>query len=97
MQINENDFSVLEIVGSLTHQRSSTVTTMYKITLYELDHCFILYHVLIATLPGMWERTITIGSAGKTFSITGWKVTCRMMCYSHEFKDRNWKMLISAS
>lgn len=21
----------------------------------------------------MWERTITIGSAGKTFSITGWK------------------------
>ena len=23
----------------------------------------------------MWERTITVGSAGKTFSITGWKVT----------------------
>lgn len=22
----------------------------------------------------MWERTITIGSAGKTFSVTGWKV-----------------------
>ncbi|XP_037775566.1 uncharacterized protein LOC119572532 [Penaeus monodon] len=28
---------------------------------------------LSATLPGMWERTITIGSAGKTFSVTGWK------------------------
>ena len=28
----------------------------------------------IATLPGMWERTITIGSGGKTFSFTGWKV-----------------------
>jgi len=27
-----------------------------------------------ATLPDMWERTITIGSAGKTFSVTGWKV-----------------------
>jgi len=27
-----------------------------------------------ATLPGMWERTITVGSAGKTFSVTGWKV-----------------------
>jgi kynurenine--oxoglutarate transaminase/cysteine-S-conjugate beta-lyase/glutamine--phenylpyruvate transaminase len=27
-----------------------------------------------ATLPGMWERTITIGSAGKTFSVTGWKL-----------------------
>ena len=22
----------------------------------------------------MWERTITIGSAGKTFSVTGWKI-----------------------
>ncbi|XP_078502717.1 kynurenine--oxoglutarate transaminase 1-like [Lissotriton helveticus] len=31
-------------------------------------------HIRIATLPGMWERTLTIGSAGKTFSATGWKV-----------------------
>ncbi|GAB2457353.1 pyridoxal phosphate-dependent aminotransferase [Jatrophihabitans fulvus] len=31
-------------------------------------------HVPIATLPGMRERTVTIGSAGKTFSTTGWKV-----------------------
>jgi N-succinyldiaminopimelate aminotransferase len=31
-------------------------------------------HVPIATLPGMRERTITIGSGGKTFSVTGWKV-----------------------
>jgi N-succinyldiaminopimelate aminotransferase len=31
-------------------------------------------HVPIATLPGMWERTVTIGSGGKTFSVTGWKV-----------------------
>ena len=30
--------------------------------------------VRIATLPGMWERTITVGSAGKTFSVTGWKL-----------------------
>jgi aspartate/methionine/tyrosine aminotransferase len=28
----------------------------------------------IATLPGMVERTIKIGSAGKIFSLTGWKV-----------------------
>ncbi|XP_011706661.1 PREDICTED: kynurenine--oxoglutarate transaminase 3-like, partial [Wasmannia auropunctata] len=28
----------------------------------------------LATLPGMYERTITIGSAGKTFSVTGWKI-----------------------
>jgi N-succinyldiaminopimelate aminotransferase len=31
-------------------------------------------HVPIASLPGMWERTVTIGSAGKTFSLTGWKI-----------------------
>jgi len=31
-------------------------------------------HIRIATLPGMWERTITLGSAGKTFSVTGWKI-----------------------
>ncbi|XP_074871749.1 kynurenine--oxoglutarate transaminase 1-like isoform X2 [Carettochelys insculpta] len=31
-------------------------------------------HLRIASLPGMWDRTITIGSAGKTFSTTGWKV-----------------------
>ncbi|KAL5484469.1 hypothetical protein EMCRGX_G020977 [Ephydatia muelleri] len=32
-----------------------------------------LEHIRMATLPGMWERTLTIGSAGKTFSATGWK------------------------
>jgi N-succinyldiaminopimelate aminotransferase len=31
-------------------------------------------HIPIATLPGMRERTITVGSGGKTFSVTGWKV-----------------------
>ena len=31
-------------------------------------------HVPLATLPGMAERTLTISSLGKTFSVTGWKV-----------------------
>jgi N-succinyldiaminopimelate aminotransferase len=31
-------------------------------------------HVPVCTLPGMWERTLSISSAGKTFSFTGWKV-----------------------
>ena len=31
-------------------------------------------HVPLMTLPGMAARTIRIGSAGKTFSLTGWKV-----------------------
>jgi len=30
-------------------------------------------HVPIATLPGMFERTITVSGVGKTFSVTGWK------------------------
>ncbi|GGK97601.1 aminotransferase [Streptomyces flaveus] len=31
-------------------------------------------HIPLATLPGMRNRTVTIGSAGKSFSFTGWKV-----------------------
>ena len=31
-------------------------------------------HVPLATLPGMAERTLTLSSAGKTFSFTGWKI-----------------------
>lgn len=31
-------------------------------------------HIRMATLPGMWERTVTFGSAGKTFSTTGSKI-----------------------
>src|SRR3954466_14992560 len=32
-----------------------------------------LEHIPLATLPGMAERTVTISSLGKTFSVTGWK------------------------
>jgi N-succinyldiaminopimelate aminotransferase len=31
-------------------------------------------HVPLATLPGMAERTLSISSSGKTFSLTGWKI-----------------------
>jgi N-succinyldiaminopimelate aminotransferase len=31
-------------------------------------------HVPIGSLPGMAERTVSISSAGKTFSFTGWKI-----------------------
>jgi len=31
-------------------------------------------HIRMANLPGMWDRTVTVCSAGKTFSITGWKI-----------------------
>jgi aspartate/methionine/tyrosine aminotransferase len=42
---------------------------VYEHLVYE-DH----EHVPLSTLPGMWERTISLSSAGKTFSFTGWKV-----------------------
>jgi aminotransferase len=31
-------------------------------------------HISLATLPGMFERTITINGASKTYSVTGWRV-----------------------
>jgi N-succinyldiaminopimelate aminotransferase len=31
-------------------------------------------HVRLATLPGMWERTLTLSGAGKTFCCTGWRI-----------------------
>jgi N-succinyldiaminopimelate aminotransferase len=50
-------------------------------------------HVPAASLPGMRERTVTISSAGKTFSVTGWKIgwTCappeltRALQAAHQF------------
>lgn len=41
---------------------------MYEWTIYDKNE-----HVRICSLPGMWNRTITVGSAGKTFSVTGWR------------------------
>lgn len=40
-------------------------------------------HTRMATLPGMWDRTLTVTSAGKTFSVTGWKIgasQCNAIC-----------------
>ncbi len=31
-------------------------------------------HIPIATLPGMAERTITVGGFGKTYAVTGWRL-----------------------
>lgn len=31
-------------------------------------------HISLASLPGMWERTVTLSSLGKSFSLTGWKI-----------------------
>jgi kynurenine--oxoglutarate transaminase/cysteine-S-conjugate beta-lyase/glutamine--phenylpyruvate transaminase len=49
-------------------------------------------HIRMATLPDMWDRTVTICSAGKTFSVTGWKLgwsigpkhLIRALCMIHQ-------------
>ena len=38
------------------------------------EHIAFTPHVSVASRPGGWERTLTVSSIGKTFSVTGWKV-----------------------
>lgn len=61
----------LELVASLAREHDAWVVTdeVYEHLVFDVAP-----HVPMATLPGMRERTITISSAGKTFSATGWKV-----------------------
>jgi len=62
--------STLELIVELAHQHDAIIVTD---EVYE-HLTFGAPHIPIATLPGAWERTVTISSAGKTFSLTGWKV-----------------------
>ena len=61
----------LELVAELARAHDAVVVTdeVYEHLTYDGAE-----HIPIATLPGMFERTLTISSAGKTFSVTGWKV-----------------------
>jgi len=62
----------LELIASLCRQHDVIAITdeVYEELIYDPA----LPHISLATLPGMWERTITLSSLGKTFSLTGWKV-----------------------
>ncbi|XP_029424586.1 kynurenine--oxoglutarate transaminase 1 isoform X3 [Nannospalax galili] len=61
----------LELVAGLCQQHDTVCIAdeVYQWLVYDGHQ-----HVSIASLPGMWGRTLTIGSAGKSFSATGWKV-----------------------
>ena len=49
--------------------------TLRFVTLHGLGFTFDQYeHVPMATLPGMYERTVCISGLSKTFSITGWRL-----------------------
>lgn len=55
---------VLQVIADLAKEFNVLVISdeVYEWLVYEGNE-----HVRIASLDGMWERTITIGSAGKTF------------------------------
>lgn len=61
----------LELVAAFSKKHDLFVFTdeIYEHFLY--GDCV---HIPPATLPGMWERTITISGLSKTFSITGWRI-----------------------
>ena len=61
----------LELVCALAREHDAWVVTdeVYEHLIFDGAE-----HVPVSTLPGMRERTLTISSAGKTFSTTGWKV-----------------------
>jgi aspartate/methionine/tyrosine aminotransferase len=61
----------LEILASLAREHDLIVISDEVWEHIVLDGC---RFTPLATLPGMDERTIKVGSAGKIFSLTGWKV-----------------------
>ncbi|RVW17695.1 putative N-succinyldiaminopimelate aminotransferase DapC [Vitis vinifera] len=60
----------LNVIASLCIENDVLVFTdeVYDKLAFEMDH------ISMASLPGMYERTVTMNSLGKTFSLTGWKI-----------------------
>ena len=61
----------LELVAALAREHGALVVTD---EVYEHQTFDGVTHIPMATLAGMAERTVTLSSAGKTFSVTGWKI-----------------------
>jgi N-succinyldiaminopimelate aminotransferase len=59
----------LELIADacIEHDLIAITDEVYEHLVYDGEH------VPLCTLPGMAERTLTISSLGKTFSVTGWK------------------------
>ncbi|RAL38707.1 hypothetical protein DM860_002685 [Cuscuta australis] len=60
----------LNVIASLCIENDVLVFTdeVYDKLAFEMEH------ISMASLPGMYERTVTMNSLGKTFSLTGWKI-----------------------
>ena len=61
----------LMTIGELAKKYDAFVVTdeVYEHMVYAPNK-----HICMASLPGMWERTITCNSLSKTYSITGWRL-----------------------
>jgi aspartate/methionine/tyrosine aminotransferase len=61
----------LTAIGAIIKKHNSVLVTneVYERIVFDGHK-----HIYAASLPGMWEHTITVGSAGKTFGTTGWKL-----------------------
>ena len=64
------DRAELELIASLCIEHDALAITdeVYERLIFEGKH------IRLASLPSMFERTVTLSSLGKTFSLTGWKV-----------------------
>lgn len=64
------DLDELQMVADLCHEYDAIAITdeVYERMVFEGKH------VSLASLDGMWDRTVTLSSLGKSFSLTGWKV-----------------------
>lgn len=80
------DREELEGIAELARRHDLFVFTdeIYEYFLYDGRR-----HISFASLPGMGERTITIGGYSKTFSITGWRI-------GYSLAHARWAHLIGA-
>lgn len=64
-------YDELKLIADLAEKYDTYVITdeVYEHIVYEPNK-----HIYFATLPGMWERTISCSSLSKTYSITGWRL-----------------------
>ncbi|GFI61769.1 putative N-succinyldiaminopimelate aminotransferase DapC [Clostridiales bacterium] len=61
----------LKVIADFAQKYDSFVITdeVYEHIVYKPNK-----HIFFASLPGMYERTITCGSLSKTYSVTGWRI-----------------------
>ena len=64
-------YDELKLIADLAEKYDTFVITdeVYEHIVYEPNK-----HIYFASLPGMWERTISCSSLSKTYSITGWRL-----------------------